>query len=102
MLSQNLGNIQSRAGLGNIPDDVGGIISNILPWGFGIAGFLLLIYMISGGLQIMTSAGDPKGMAGGQAKITSALLGFTIVLVSAGLVVLIGNLLNIDVFRNLF
>lgn len=102
MLAQNLDFIQSRAGLGKIPNDVGGIIGNALPWAFGISGFLLLIYMVSGGLQLMTSRGDPKAIQSAQAKITNALLGFVIVLVSAGLVVLLGRILKIDVFSNLF
>lgn len=102
MLSQNLNYIQNRAGLSGVPTDLGTIIGNVLPWAFGITGFLLLIYMVSGGFQIMTSKGDPKGMAAGQAKITSSVIGFVIVLLSAGLVVLIGRLLNINVFTNLF
>ena len=102
MLAQNLDNIQSRAGLGGVPRDVGGVISNAIPYVFGISGFLLLIYMISGGLQLMTSRGDPKAVQTAQGKITNALLGFVIVLVSAGLVVLLGRILGIDVFSGIF
>ncbi len=103
MIAQlNLNAIQNSAGLGGVPSDLGGIITNAIPWAFGISGFLLLIYMVSGGLQLMTSQGDPKAMQAAQAKITNALLGFVIVLTSAGIVVLLGTLLKINVFTNLF
>lgn len=102
MIAQvNFDQIQRNAGL-ETPNSLGEIIANILPYAFGISGFLLLIYMVTGGLQIMTSQGDPKGIAAGQAKITSAVIGFVIVLVSAGLVTLIGNLLGISIFGELF
>ena len=102
LIAQNLQSIQSGAGLNALPDSVGGVISNVVPYLFGISGFLLLIYLVIGGLQFMTSGGDPKAVAAAQAKISSALIGFIIVLVSAGVVVLLGRLLNIDVFSNLF
>lgn len=98
----NLEGIQEKAGLRGIPNNLGEVISNTLPWIFGIAGFLLLIYMVTGGLQLMTSRGDPKAVAAAQAKITNALLGFVIVLISAGLVVLLGRILNINVFSGIF
>ena len=102
MLTQNLDFIQSRAGLGAVPNDLCGVIGNAVPWAFGISGFLLLIYMVSGGLQMMTSMGDPKAMQAAQGKITNALLGFTIVLVSAVLVVLLGRILGVNVFNDIF
>ena len=101
-IALDLKDINTRAGLGKAPEDVGGLITNVLPYAFGIAGFLLLIYMVSGGLQLMTSRGDPKAVASAQAKITSALIGFVIILLSAGLVVLLGRLLGVDVFSDIF
>lgn len=101
MLAQNLNAIQSGAGI-KAPSDVGGVIGNILPYAFYLSGFLLLVYMIMGGFSIMTSRGDPKAITAGQAKITNAVIGFVIILVSAGVVVLLGRLLKIDVFSSLF
>ncbi len=60
--------------------DLGSVISAILPYIFGAAGIALLIYLVMGGLQMMTSRGDPKAMQGAQAKITNALIGFVIVI----------------------
>lgn len=82
--------------------DVGGIISGILPYVFGAVGLLLLVYLVLGGLQLMTSRGDPKAVSAAQAKITSSLIGFVIVLLSAGVVVLLGTILKVPTFSNIF
>jgi hypothetical protein len=101
MLAQNLEEIQSGAGI-TAPDNIGPLISNVIPYIFGIAGFLLLIYLVLGGFQLMTSQGEPKAIAGAQAKITNALIGFVVILISAGVVVILGRLLKVDVFSNIF
>lgn len=94
--------IQQGAGLKNVPDNVGPLIEKALPYVFGIVGFLLLIFMVLGGLQLMTSRGDPKAVAAAQAKITNALIGFVVVLLSAGIVIILGKVLNIPAFSNIF
>jgi len=82
MLAQlNLDQIQKNAFPSNkIPGSVGSLIGNILPYIFGAAAIALLIYLILGGFQLMTSRGDPKAAQGAQAKITNALIGFVIVI----------------------
>jgi hypothetical protein len=50
----------------------------------------------------MMSRGDPKAVAAAQAKITSALIGFVIVLLSAGIVVMLGAILKVPIFSNIF
>lgn len=102
MLAQNLQNIQSRAGLNGVPSDLGGLISKTLPYIFGVVGLLLLVYLVLGGLQLMMSRGDPKAVAAAQAKITSALIGFVIVLLSAGIVVMLGTILKVPTFSGIF
>ena len=81
---------------------LGAVISEALPFVFGAAGIALLIYLVMGGLQMMTSRGDPKAIQGAQAKITNALIGFVIVIISFVLVRLIGQLLGIGVFETIF
>jgi hypothetical protein len=93
--------IQSGAGI-KAPSDLGELISVALPYVFYISGFLLLIYMVLGGFQLMTSRGDPKAIQSAQAKITSALIGFVIILLSAGIVVILGKVLKVEVFSNIF
>ncbi len=94
--------VNSKAGLKGVPGDPGALISAILPYIFGIAGILLLVYLVLGGFQLMTSRGDPKAVAGAWAKITNAVIGFVIVFVSFLLVRLIGQILGITAFSALF
>jgi hypothetical protein len=84
------------------PGDLGQLISQFLPYVFYISGFLLLIYLVLGGFQLMTSRGDPKAVSAAQAKITNALIGFVVILLSAGIVVILGTLLNVEVFSEIF
>ena len=74
---------------------IGDIIGSILPYIFGAAGIALLIYLIIGGLQIMTSRGDPKAMQAAQSKITNAVIGFIIVFLAFIIVQLLGQVLGL-------
>ena len=84
LIAQNLNAIQDFAEIPfqytiKTPAD---LISVALPYIFGAAGIALLIYLITGGLGMMLSKGDPKAMQSAQGKITNALLGFVIVFIS--------------------
>lgn len=81
---------------------LGEIISELLPYIFTIAGILLLLYLVSGGLQLMFSAGDPKKAQSAQGKITNALIGFIIVFLAYWLTQLLGNILNIQIIKEIF
>ena len=82
--------------------NIGEIISKILPYIFGIAAILLLIYLVTAGLSMMLSRGDPKAMQAAQAKITNALIGFVIVFFAFTLVALVGKVLGINAFGYIF
>lgn len=94
---QGVGLPNFKFGLGTAqqPSDV---INAIVPYVFAAAGIALLVYLVMGGLQMMTSKGDPKAMQGAQAKITNALLGFVIVFVSYWIVQLFGKILGLQNF----
>ena len=101
LIAQNLKTIQSVGlpgfnGGGNLGDFINK--SGVLTYVFGAAGILLLIYLVLGGLQMMTSKGDPKAMQGAQSKITNALLGFVIVIIAFVIVQLFGKLLGLNNF----
>jgi len=81
---------------------VGDVISALLPYIFGIAGFLILLYTVMGGYQIMNSRGDPKAMAQGRDKLTYAVVGFVIMAVSYWILQLVGQILNIQQITNIF
>lgn len=76
--------------------DVGGIVSAILPYIFGAAGILLLIYLVTAGLNLMLAKGDPKAIQAAQSKITNALIGFIIVFFAFIIVQLIGQILGLE------
>ena len=81
---------------------VGGIIYSLLPYILGIAGFLILIYIILGGFQILASQGDPKAIAAGQQKITYAIVGFIILFVAYWIVQLIAAIFDLGPIRTIF
>jgi hypothetical protein len=78
------------------------IIERALPFVFGAAGLLLLIYIIMGGFQLMFSRGDPKAVAAGWAKVTNAVIGFILVILAFALVSIIGRVFGISVFSTIF
>lgn len=98
MLAQNLENIQKKGfpGFKTSFTDIGGVITIIIPYIFGISGILLLIYLLFGGLQLMFSAGDPKKTQAAQAKITNALIGFVVVFLAYWITQLMGLVLGLQ------
>lgn len=104
-IAQNLNEIQ---GIGlpsfkwqNAP--IGYILSyGVLPYVFGIVGIALLIYLVLGGFQLMFSRGDPKAAEGAKGKITNAIIGFVIVVFAYFLTQILGDMLGIGVFKDIF
>jgi hypothetical protein len=82
--------------------NLGTIISTVIPYLFGAAGLLLLLYLVWGGFSYMLSGGDPKGTESAKQKITNALVGFTIVFVAYWLVQILGTILGIRQFQEVF
>jgi len=78
--------------------NLGNIITQLLPYVFALAAILLLIYLVLGGLQLMTSQGDPKAVEGARAKITNALIGLIVIVLAYAIVKLLGQILGITVF----
>lgn len=104
MLAQDTVNLEQlqRSVTPTGPNDVGELISKVLPYIFYFSAALLLIYLVLGGLQLMVSRGDPKSISAAQSKITNALIGFVIVLLAAGVVIILGRILKVQVFSSLF
>ena len=81
---------------------LGEIISGLLPYLFTGAGLLLLLYLIFGGLQLMTSRGDPKAVESAKGKITGALIGFLIVFASYWIVQITASILKLQPILDIF
>ncbi len=75
---------------------IGDIVSELLPFVYSIAGILLLLYLIMGGLGLMTSAGDPKKVESAQKRITNAIIGIVIMFASYWIVQLLSTILGIE------
>lgn len=86
----------------NANPTIGQIIAAIIPWIFTIAGMLLLIYLIFGGLQFMVSRGDPKNAQAAKNHITNALIGFIIIFFAYWIVVLLGLILGLQGIGTVF
>ena len=69
---------------------------------FFMAGSLLLIFLILGGIELMTSRGNPDSISNGKKRITNALIGMIIVFTSYWITRLVGVILNIQPLIDLF
>ncbi|OGV89598.1 hypothetical protein A2Z41_02620 [Microgenomates group bacterium RBG_19FT_COMBO_39_10] len=77
---------------------LGGIISNLLPNIYVLAGIILFFLLISGGLMFLISAGqeNPEGAAKGTQAVTAALIGFLIIFASYWIIQIIKVITGID------
>lgn len=98
----NFDQINKAIGLNQNLNTLGGIISAVIPYLFGIAGFLLLLYLIFGGFSYMLSGGDPKATESAKQKITNAVIGFVIIFVAYWLVQILGIILGVKQFGEIF
>lgn len=77
---------------------IGDIISAILPYVFAISGLLLFVFLIMGGFELLTSAGNPESVKKAQGKITSALVGFVIIFLAYWLTQALEIIFGIKIF----
>lgn len=71
----------------------GNILEAIIP----LIGLISFIMVLVGGFKILTSAGDPKGMAGGKQTIGLAIAGIALAIISWLVLVFIKNITGVDV-----
>lgn len=77
-------------------DVLGNILGTIITLFFTVAAFVMLLYMLIGGLEWITSGGDKEKIVKAQQKIQNALVGMVIVVVSVTIFgVVTGNILGI-------
>ncbi len=60
--------------------NLGSILTKLLPFLFAFAGIGLLLFLIKGGFDFLTSAGDPKKVEAAKGVITTAVIGFIIII----------------------
>jgi hypothetical protein len=72
-------------------------VGQILGWGVVVGGGISFLMLVFAGLQIVTSAGDPKRVKAAQELITSALSGLILIVISVILLNFIGvSVLNLQ------
>lgn len=71
--------------------DLSTYFGNILEAMIPLVGLVSFIMVLVGGFKILTSAGDPKGMAGGKQTITLAVTGIALAIISWLILLLIEN-----------
>ncbi len=74
------------------------IVTNALPIVFSVAGIILLLYLLWGGFDYLTSMGDPKKAESGRNKITNAVIGFIIIFAAFWLVQIIDYIFKLKVY----
>src|SRR3989344_9616137 len=78
------------------PTDLGTFIGGAIRLFIIVAGLFLLIYMLWGAFDWITSGGEKEKISKAQSKITNAVIGMFLVIVSLTLFTLIaGNILKI-------
>ena len=78
----NLNGTEIKGPLTNNINTLGDLISQILKFLMPMAGIVLLFVLIWGGYDFMMSQGNPERIKGAQAKITSGLIGFFLLIAS--------------------
>jgi len=93
---------QKESKFSNEINNIGDIVSRLIPYIFGIAGIALLLMIIFSGFQMLTSAGDPKALESAQKRLVNAIIGFVIIFAAYWIVQFIGKILGIEVFGTIF
>jgi len=69
-------------GIGCLPTDVSGIVKSLFTLFSGLMGGLVFFCLVSNGLKIMTSSGNPEALKKAQEAITACLVGFAVLVLS--------------------
>lgn len=93
-LIQQLTNMSQNGRFGKLTT-LGGILTGLLPFLYGIAGVGLLLFLIAGGFGYLTSSGDPKKMEAAKGQITNAVIGFILVIVAFWLTGIVNFIFNL-------
>lgn len=81
------------------PGEIGAFITNFLSNALIIAGLILLVFMIVGGITMIANAGSENSerLEKGKKAIMSALIGFIVVFAAYWIVQLISKVTGVDI-----
>lgn len=82
----------------------GSLISILLKNAYVLAGIMLFVLLIFGGISIISSAGggDPKKTAQGQKALTSAVIGFLIIFGSYWIIQIVQYITGLEILNPTF
>lgn len=69
-------------GIGCMPTDFSGIVGSLFTLFSGLMGGFVFLCLVSNGLKIMASRGNPEALKKGQEAITACLVGFVVLVLS--------------------
>lgn len=76
---------------------LGNILSKALQYAIVLGGLAMFVYLIWGGLNLLTSAGNPEGIREGTQKIIFAIIGFLIIFASYFIIQLVETILGFSI-----
>jgi hypothetical protein len=77
------------------------ILKNTISLFFVVAGIGVVIMFLWGAVDWILSGGDKEKVAGARKKITNALIGLFVLAITFAVMIVIGQLLNINILTNL-
>lgn len=92
----NINGTEIKGPLDSRIQTLGDLVSRILSFLMPMAGIILLFVLIWGGYDFMMSQGNPEKLKGAQAKITSGLVGFFLLIASYLIVRLIAAIFGLN------
>ena len=75
------------------------LLSNALTIFIVIGAFLLVIYIVWAGMQLISSGGDKQKVAIARGRLTSAVVGFILLMVAVGVINLVGYFFKVNLLR---
>src|SRR3989344_6146185 len=77
--------------------DLGKLANTLLTLAYFVAGLAFFIYLLIGGIQWITSGGDPKALDAARGRITNAIIGLIIVVAAYAIALILENVLGIKI-----
>ena len=77
------------------------LVSLILSNAVAIAGFILFIFFVIGGISIITGAGqnNPEKVANGKQTLTAVVVGFIIVFISYWIITIVEMVFDLEILK---
>jgi len=77
---------------------IGSILTGLTPYIMALAGMYMLVQIITGGITLMTSAGEPGAMKKGYGSVQFGIIGFIIIFCAYFAVQIIEVALGVEIF----